>query len=133
MFHQFGYEWIKEPVAGDIRAQLQEPNEVIFSPRLMRVPDGFAASERSLELHVVQEPKEHVGFLVILPKENHRQYRVGVWLPLFGAEYLPPGNGVTSSKVHTFIRVANLHPLLSDPKWSGLGQRLISECFPERE
>lgn len=89
MFHQFGYEWVLDPSAEQVRKQIMSPDEPIILPLFPALSDHQIPDDE-LGIFLVTGPADWRHFLVVLPLFRDSARRQSVWMPLFGRPYNQP-------------------------------------------
>lgn len=127
LFYTFGYEWALDPCTEVIREQLMKPQERLLEPILPKLGD-LPDEIPDFSVHIVREPEELRGFLVIMPALRHIPARIGVWLPLFGNEYATISN-LDRAQIQV-TRLPEIHNRLDSPDSRMCGHALLQHCCP---
>ena len=129
LFSQFGYEWALDPCTQVIREKIQKPDKNLPNFDVIQLNNSKfidSSVQANITWHLIIEPKESKGFLIVFSGLKHWNNSIGVWMPLFGCPYEPP----KSSNFRT-RPLETLKGHLSTLKSFDMGHRLVKDFFGE--
>lgn len=125
LFHEFGYEWSLSRSAEAVRLKLLNADEDLDGYLLELT--ATSAPEAALRAAIVTDPEKMQGFLITMPMLRHLDKPLGVWLPLFDSDGLPPVHPVNPMIIR--VASASFHSRLTTPTSLDQGHRFVRQCL----